>query len=119
MAAFSSFTIGEQMKKPTEQKCPPPKQPHMSPLCGQTDTCKNITFANFVCKWVEYLYLRSCIFSCFDDKQRQQITVWSVGSVLPLYTVSPMLHDFDNLLNLQTQRIKIYLFLTKAFSKIL
>ena len=37
----------------------PPEQPHMSPPgatthaplppCGQTDTCKNITFANFVC----------------------------------------------------------------------
>ena len=26
----------------------PPEQPRM-PLCGQTDTCKNITFANFVC----------------------------------------------------------------------
>ena len=42
--------------------CLPQGQPHMHPLgatthprnharppCGQTDTCKNITFANFVC----------------------------------------------------------------------
>ena len=44
---------------------PPPEQPHTSPqeqprmpplraithapTCGETDTCKNITFANFVC----------------------------------------------------------------------
>ena len=27
----------------------PPEQPRMPPPCGQTDTCKNITFANFVC----------------------------------------------------------------------
>ena len=41
--------------------CPPQEQPHTTPVhptlgqpctppqCGQTDTCKNITFANFVC----------------------------------------------------------------------
>ena len=29
-----------------------PRQPCMPPPpCGQTDTCKNITFANFVCRW--------------------------------------------------------------------
>ena len=31
--------------------CPPPHMPHhhVCPFCGQTDTCENITFANFVC----------------------------------------------------------------------
>ena len=35
---------------PPEQPCMPPKSNHARPPpCGQTDTCKNITFANFVC----------------------------------------------------------------------
>ena len=34
--------------------CMPPYhayRPTMHAPCGQTDTCKNITFANFVCQW--------------------------------------------------------------------
>ena len=35
---------------PQEQPCMPPRSNHARPPPrGQTDTCKNITFANFVC----------------------------------------------------------------------
>ena len=33
---------------PCHACCPPPRTP--PPPCGQTDTCKNVTFANFVCR---------------------------------------------------------------------
>ena len=30
---------------------PPARNSGIPPPCGQTDTCKNINFANFVCRW--------------------------------------------------------------------
>ena len=52
----------EARMPPRKHACPPgsthappgsthysPPEACMPPLCGQTDTCKNITFANFVC----------------------------------------------------------------------
>ena len=41
--------LGATMHTPPEQPHMPPEQPRTPSPCGQTDTCKNITFANFVC----------------------------------------------------------------------
>ena len=40
---------GATTHAPQSNDAYPPEQPRMPPPCGRTDTCKNITFVNFVC----------------------------------------------------------------------
>ena len=41
----------EQPHMPPRATTHAPQSNHACPPCGQTDTCKNITFANFICGW--------------------------------------------------------------------
>ena len=41
--------LGATMHTPRATTHAPPGATMHAPPCGQTDTCKNITFANFVC----------------------------------------------------------------------
>ena len=63
----TTHTPGATTHAPWEQPRTPPCEQPRTPPPGQTDTCKNITFANFVCGGKRYRLYFPGIYDTFTD----------------------------------------------------